>query len=88
MVNIFQVIITTGHWISNLNPAIGRGHEIIIVFGGLHEPKHRYWRVMTTQSCNFDKSQHRQLRMAMLMKLDSRYTSWKRIHWALLISYW
>ena len=26
-------------------------------------PKHRYWCAMTTRSCNFDKSQYRQLRM-------------------------
>ena len=39
-------------------------HEIIRTFGedstGL---KHRYWSVMTTRSCNFNKTQHRQLRM-------------------------
>ena len=61
--HFFRVFFWRGHWISNLNPEIGRGHEIIIAFGGLHGPKHRYWCVMTTRSCNFDKSQYRQLRM-------------------------
>ena len=53
-----------GHWISNLNPEIGRGLEIIIAFGGDSiGPKHSYWCVMTTQSCNFDRSQYRKFRM-------------------------
>ena len=60
---LFQGIFATGHGIFNLNPEIGHGYEIIIAFGGLHGPKHRYWCVMTTRSCNFDKSQYRQLRM-------------------------
>ena len=30
----FQGFFARGHWISNLNPEIGRGHEIIIAFGG------------------------------------------------------
>ena len=56
--NIFSgAFFAKGHWISNLNSEIGRGHEIIIVFGedfiGLMES---YWCVMTTRSCNFDRS--------------------------------
>ena len=62
--NIFVGLFARGHWISNLNSKIGRGHEIIIAFGeDSIGPKHRFWCVMTTWSCNFDKSQYRQLRM-------------------------
>ena len=53
-----------GHWISNLNPEIGRGHENIIAFEedfiGRMES---YWCVMTTRSCSFDTYQCCKFRM-------------------------
>ena len=61
---IFRGIFARGRWISNLNPKIGRGHEIIIAFGeDSIGSKHRYWCVMTTRSCNFDRSQYRKFWM-------------------------
>ena len=62
--HFFRVFFVRGHWISNLNPEICRGLEIIIAFGeDSIGPKHSYWRVITTQSCNFDRSQYRKFRM-------------------------
>ena len=47
-----------------MNPETDRGHKIIIAFVEFSiGPKHRYSNVMTTWSCNFDKSKYRQLRM-------------------------
>ena len=61
---IFRGIFARGRWISNLNPKIGRGHEIIIAFGeDSIGSKHRYWCVMTTRSCNFGRSQYRKFWM-------------------------
>ena len=62
--HFFRGFLARGYWISNLNPKIGGGHEIIIAFGeDSIGPKHGYWRVITARSCNFDKSQYRQVRM-------------------------
>ena len=62
--HFFRVFFVRGHWVSNLNPEICRGLEIIIAFGeDSIGPKHSYWRVITTQSCNFDRSQYRKFRM-------------------------
>ena len=53
-----------GHWISNLNSDIGRGHEVIIAFEeNSIGPMEFYWCLMTTRSCNFERSQCRKFPM-------------------------
>ena len=61
---LFQGLFARGHWISNFNPEIDHGHEIIIPFGvDSIGPMESYWCVMTTRSCSFDTSQCHKFRM-------------------------
>ena len=85
----FQGFFARGHRISNLNLEIGCGHENIISLERTPLDQN-IGNVVWWQRCHVTLTNLNivSYEWATIMKLDSRYTSWKRIHWTLLVSCW